>query len=99
MAGEVVLLTEQHGEAATRDVPGDADAVDAATYHQQIELAVFCQGRTLPVSPCCFFLAAARETVRAPAWGRTVRRVSLQVSANFAIRKFPLAKIFGSKHK
>ena len=37
MAREIVLLDEAHGEAAASGIARNADAIDAATHHQEIE--------------------------------------------------------------
>ena len=49
-AGEIGLLGQQHAEAATGRIAGDADAVDAAADHQKIERAALGNGASLQPS-------------------------------------------------
>ena len=41
MGREVVLLDEDHREAAARSIPRDADAVDSASDDQQVDVYPF----------------------------------------------------------
>ena len=46
--GQIVLLAEQHVEAAPRRVPGDAGAVDAAADDEQVDRARHLTPHTHP---------------------------------------------------
>jgi hypothetical protein len=69
--GEVVLFAQQHGEPAAGRVAGDARAVDAAAYDEQVERGVLRHECALMSDVTVGFaglsLTGSRETVQAGA--------------------------------